>query len=124
MQKQQRGLHNSDFLTEGEEGTPEYIRVRLPNQKLGELFGIADQLLGGGRIKVMCSDGKFRMGRIPGKFKKRMWIRTGDLVIVKPWEFQNEKADIVWRYYPTQAGYLARKGYLPEAFTKLFHTMH
>lgn len=36
--------------------------------------------------------------RILGKIKKRVWIREGDVVIVVPWEFQNEKADVVWRY--------------------------
>jgi translation initiation factor 1A len=62
----------------------------------------------------MCADGKSRLGRIPGKLKKRMWIREGDLVIIKPWEFQDEKADIIWRYTKTQASYLSRKKMIPE----------
>ena len=31
-------------------------RVRLPNIKENEMFGIADQLLGASKIKVMCED--------------------------------------------------------------------
>jgi translation initiation factor 1A len=62
----------------------------------------------------MCADGKVRMGRIPGKMKKRMWIRTGDLVIVKPWAFQNDKSDIIWRYTKTQAVSLSKKKMLPQ----------
>jgi translation initiation factor 1A len=62
----------------------------------------------------MCADGKSRLGRIPGKLKKRMWIREGDLVIIKPWEFQDEKADIIWRYTKTQASYLSRKKMIPD----------
>jgi translation initiation factor 1A len=54
------------------------------------------------------------MGRIPGKLRKRMWIRQGDLLIIKPWEFQDDKADIVWRYTKTQAISLAKKRMLPE----------
>ena len=46
--------------------------------------------------------------------KKRMWIREKDLVIVKPWQFQNEKADIVFRYTQTQGNYLRRNHALPE----------
>jgi len=92
----------------------EYVRVRLPKSNEGEMFGIADQLLGASRIKVMCADGKSRLGRIPGKLKKRMWIREGDLVIVKPWEFQEDKADIVHRYTKTESGYLSRKGIIPK----------
>jgi translation initiation factor 1A len=95
-----------------EEEEEEYIKLQLP--KKGELFGIADQLLGGSRIKVICADGKSRLTRIPGKLKKKLWIRTGDLVIVKPWEFQNDKADIIWRYTRTQAIHLSKKGLLPK----------
>jgi translation initiation factor 1A len=46
--------------------------------------------------------------------KKRMWIRENDLVIVKPWPFQNEKADVVYRYTQTQANYLSRNNLLPD----------
>ncbi|HEV8359743.1 MAG TPA: translation initiation factor eIF-1A [Candidatus Thermoplasmatota archaeon] len=91
-----------------------YVRVRLPDQKKGELFGIADSLQGGSRLKVNCEDGKSRMARIPGKLKRRMWIREGDLVIVRPWDFQNEKCDVVFRYTKTQASYLSRRGMIPK----------
>lgn len=93
----------------------EYVRVRLPRQRDGEIFGIADQLLGASHIKVMCADGQSRMGRIPGKLRKRMWIREGDLVVVRPWDFQDEKADITHRYTKTEATYLSRKGMIPES---------
>lgn len=92
----------------------ELVRVRLPRKNSGEMFAIADQLLGASRIKVMCADGKARLGRIPGKLRKRMWIREGDLLIVKPWDFQAEKANILYRYTKTQATYLSRKGKIPK----------
>jgi translation initiation factor 1A len=92
----------------------EESRVRLPISHRGEMFAIADQLLGASRIKVMCEDGVSRMGRIPGKIKKRMWIREGDLLIVRPWEFQKEKADIIFRYRKTESSYLSRRGLLPK----------
>jgi len=93
----------------------EILRTPYPNKKEGEMFGIADQLLGASRIKIMCADGKSRMGRIPGKIRKRMWIREGDLVIIHPWEFQDDKADILYRYTKTQASYLSRKKVLPKS---------
>jgi translation initiation factor 1A len=98
----------------------EVIKLRYPNRKEGEIFGIADQLLGGSRIKVMCADGKGRMGRISGKIRKRMWIREGDLVIVTPWEFQDDKCEISHRYTKTEASILARKRVLPKAFENMF----
>jgi translation initiation factor 1A len=92
----------------------------LPNRDGGEIFGIAEQLLGASRIKVMCADGKSRMGRIPGKIKKRMWIREGDLLIIKPWDFQDNKADIIYRYTKTQSSSLKRKMLLPKMFADMF----
>lgn len=46
----------------------------------------------------MCSDGKKRMARIPGRLKKGRRIsriRDGDVVEVVPWDIQDEKCDIV-----------------------------
>ena len=96
-----------------DEGVP-ITRVRRPWVNKGEMYAVADQLLGASRIKVMCEDGKSRMGRIPGKLKKRMWIREGDLLIVKPWDFQDEKSDILYRYTKTQSSYLKRRGWIPH----------
>jgi translation initiation factor 1A len=97
-----------------------YVRLRTPRRENGEIFGIAEQLLGASRIKVMCADGKSRMGRIPGKIKKRMWIREGDLLIITPWEFQDDKADIIYRYTKTQASSLKRKKLLPAIYKDIF----
>ncbi|HQA63084.1 MAG TPA: translation initiation factor eIF-1A [Methanothrix sp.] len=92
---------------------PEIVtRVRLPRSHDREVFGYVESLLGSNRLKVRCLDGKERMARIPGKMKKRIWIREGDVVIVIPWEFQDEKADVVWRYTGPQVDYLERKGFL------------
>jgi translation initiation factor 1A len=77
------------------------------------MFGVADQMMGGSRIRVLCADGRSRLARIPGKLKKRLWIRPGDLVIVKPWESQDEKADVIWRFKKSEAAYLSRKKMLP-----------
>ncbi len=93
----------------------EYIRLPLPKKNKGELFAIADRLMGGSRINVICEDGKSRLARIPGKMKRRQRVRAGDLLIVKPWEIQDEKADVVFRYKHSQASTLSRRHLLPEA---------
>ena len=54
------------------------------------------------------------MARIPGKMRRRQWVREGDLIIVWPWDFQDSKADVKHRYTKTQAMYLSRKGVLPD----------
>ncbi len=97
------------------EGGEEVGRLPLPRRNRGEVFGIANQLLGAARIRVMCEDSVSRMGRITGKMKKKMWIREGDLLILRPWGFQEGKADILFRYSRTQAQYLARRNLLPPS---------
>ena len=103
------------------EGGEEVGRLPLPRRNRGEVFGIASQLLGAARIRVMCEDSVSRMGRITGKMKKKMWIREGDLLVVRPWGFQEGKADILFRYSRTQAQYLARRNMLPSS-VNLFST--
>jgi translation initiation factor 1A len=97
---------------EGGEGVG---RLPLPRHDRGEIYAIANQLLGAARIRVTCEDGVSRMGRITGKLKKKMWIREGDLLIVRPWGFQEGKGDILFRYSRTQANYLSRRHLLPPA---------
>ena len=89
-------------------------RYRMPDHRNREMFAIADQLMGASKLRVMCEDGKSRMARIPGKMKRRMWIKPGDLVIVKPWDFQDDKADVKYRYVRTQAVNLSRRKKIPE----------
>jgi len=93
------------------EENQEFIRVRIP--KRGEILGIVKANLGGSRFEVKCNDSFTRICRIPGKIKKKIWIRLGDLVIIEPWTVQsNERGDIVWMYTKAQAIWLERKGYV------------
>jgi translation initiation factor 1A len=95
------------------EGGEEVGRLPLPKRPRGEIFAVASQLMGAARIRVMGEDSIARMGRITGKMKKKMWIREGDLLIIRPWGFQEGKADILFRYSRTQAQYLGRRNILP-----------
>ena len=107
---------------ENPEGSSGKIRVKLPNNGKskgelgykGEMFALAEEILGGRRVTVLCADGETRMARIPGKMRRRQWVREGDLIIVWPWDFQDSKADVNHRYTKTQAMYLSRKQVLPD----------
>ncbi|USG99574.1 translation initiation factor eIF-1A [Thermococcus argininiproducens] len=93
----------------------EVIRVPLP--KDNQVFGIVEQALGSGWMDVRCSDGKIRRCRIPGRFRRRMWIKIGDVVVVEPWEVQSdERGDIVYRYTRTQVDWLLRKKKITQEF--------
>ena len=99
---------------------PVITRVKLPNKKLGEIFGRVVDIYGNDRMQVFCEDGKYRVGRIRGKIKKRVWIRRGDLIIVNPWEWETEtrdslgKCEITWRYTNAEESYLERSKLIPQ----------
>ena len=107
-------LGPSEDEASGLESDEAVNRYRMPDTRNREMFAIADQLMGASKLRVMCEDGKSRMARIPGKMKRRMWIKPGDLVIVKPWDFQDDKADVKYRYVRTQAVNLSRRKKIPE----------
>ena len=104
---------DTELLAQLESGG-DRIRVPLPKRKVNEMFAIADQILGGRRVRSVCEDGESRLARIPGKMRRRQWVREGALIVIQPWEFQDEKANVCMRYTKTQSLYLSRKGVLPE----------
>jgi len=87
-------------------------RLRFPKKEENEQFGIVTQLMGANQVKALCQDGVERGCRIPGKLRKRVWVRANDLVIVKVWDFQPSKGDIKWRFFGNQTEWFRRKGML------------
>lgn len=91
----------------------EVFRVKLPRGR--EVLGILEERVGGSRAKVRCLDGKKRICRIPGRLKRRLWVRENDIIIVEPWEYSgDQKGDIIYKYTPTQVVFLKNKGYLKK----------
>lgn len=89
----------------------EVFRVRLPHGR--EVLGILEQRLGANHMLVRCLDGKSRTCRVPGRLKRRLWLRERDAILVEPWEIGGEsKGDIVWKYNPAEVEWLKRKGFL------------
>jgi len=96
-----------------EEFQEEISRVKLPRGK--QSFGIVEQRLGGTRMRVRCLDNKTRICRIPGRYKRTLWVREGDTVLVEPWELGgDDKGDLIFKYRKTQLQYLKKNGYLKE----------
>ncbi|PIO00059.1 translation initiation factor 1A [archaeon CG10_big_fil_rev_8_21_14_0_10_43_11] len=98
----------------------EHVRVILPNKNKGEVFGYIERKAGAYRMYVRCADGKVRMCRIPGAKRRRMWIRENDLVIIKPWELEEDtKGDIVHLYTKGQEANLRGRGFLKAFETEI-----
>lgn len=97
------------------ERSDEQIRIRLPDKDDHELFGVVESVHAGSRMQVACEDGKQRLARICGSKRRRLGrIRRNDLVLVVPWSVQDEKADIVWKYWKNKARLLSSRGLLPD----------
>ena len=78
-------------------------KLRLPYKPRGEMFALVKEFSGGSRLVAVCEDNKTRMVRIGGRLKKKVWVRWGDLIIIKKWVIQEDsKADLVYRYTKTQ----------------------
>ena len=107
MSKKKEQLAEEQFLQQ------EISRIKLPRGN--QTLGILEQRLGASRTRVKCLDGKTRICRIPGRLKRKLWVRENDIIIVEPWEFSGEeKGDIIYKYTPTQVHYLKNKGYLKK----------
>lgn len=85
-------------------------RVKLPRGR--EVLGIIEQRLGGNKMMVGCLDGKSRNCRVPGRLKRKLWLRPEDVVIVEPWELDDTKADVLFKYRPNQVAWLKKNGHL------------
>ena len=86
------------------------IRVRLPRGE--ELLGIIEQRLGGNKMMVNCLDGKARNCRVPGRLKRKLWLRPGDVVIVGLWELDKNRGDVLFKYNISQVAWLKKNGYI------------
>ena len=86
------------------------VRVKLPNDN--EVIGIISQRVGGSRMIVSCMDGKSRNCRVPGRKRRGLWLREGDVIIIEPWEFDDEKGDVLFKYTPAAVDRLKKMGKL------------
>lgn len=92
--------------------------MRLPRKQDGEVLGQVIQTLGGGLLLVRCLDGFTRQINIPGRYRKRMWVRLGDVIIIIPQYGLDEegKGTLEHRYRKNGAQILFERGLIPEEY--------
>lgn len=86
------------------------VRVKLPRGD--EIMGIVEQRLGGNKMMINCFDGKARNCRVPGRLRRKLWLRPNDVVIIEPWELDKNKGDVLFKYRPNQVRWLKKNNYL------------
>ncbi|CAL9073070.1 unnamed protein product [Musa acuminata var. zebrina] len=80
----------------------------------GQEYAQVLRMLGNGRCEAMCIDGSKRLCHIRGKMHKKVWIAAGDIILVGLRDYQDDKADVIFKYMPDEARLLKAYGELPE----------
>lgn len=88
--------------------------AELPLREPGQEYAQAGRMLGNGRLEAACFDGQNRLGHIRGKMLKRVWINTGDILLVALRDFQDDKVDVIHKYSPDQVRALKQAGEIPQ----------
>jgi len=81
----------------------------------GQEYAQVTKMLGNCRLEATCFDGTKRLCHIRGKLRKKVWINTGDIILVGIRDFQDAKADVIQKYNPDEARNLKTYGELPES---------
>ncbi|MEZ0290078.1 MAG: translation initiation factor aIF-1A [Sulfolobales archaeon] len=89
----------------------------LPSE--GQIVCVVSEIIGADWVKMICADGSEKMGRIPGKFRRKVWIAPGDLVLAAPWDYQKNKADILYRYEKDEKKKIIELGYISKDIVEL-----
>ena len=97
-------------------GKNENISKRQLEQKEeGQDYAHVIKMLGQGRLLCLCfGDGKTRLGHIRGKMKRKVWIQANDIVMVALRDFQDEKCDVVLKFFPEEVKQLKNLKEIPE----------
>ncbi|QSL66584.1 hypothetical protein MERGE_000966 [Pneumocystis wakefieldiae] len=80
----------------------------------GQEYAQVTKMLGNGRLEAMCFDGEKRLAHIRGKLRKKVWINTGDIILLSLREYQDKKGDVILKYTADEARDLKNYGELPE----------
>lgn len=93
-------------------GTKRELMFREEGQEYAQCL----KLLGSGRMRVYCFDGKERLAKIRGKFRRRVWVNLGDVILVQKREFiqEDDKCDVIHVYYSDEVRKLKNMGELPK----------
>jgi translation initiation factor 1A len=86
------------------------LQFKEPLQEYGQIL----RLLGDSRLEIQCIDGLKRIGHIRGKMRKKVWMTTGDIVLVALREYEKDKCDIILKYTQDEIMKLKQHKEIPD----------
>lgn len=78
----------------------------------GQDYGLITKALGDAKFECITPDGDVKFASVPGSFRKRVWIRVDDVVLVSIRQFEPNKVDIIHKYSPDHIKQLMNEGKL------------
>ena len=88
----------------------------LPDPNEGTILCVVRRLIGAGFTEVICTDNDVYTARIPGKMRRKVWIKEGDVVLFLPWGTRDKKGEIVHRYERDEVKRLIDMGLISREF--------
>jgi translation initiation factor 1A len=90
----------------------ESVTRALVFKEPGQEYCKVTKMLGDARLQGICSDGKERICKIRGSMSKRrkVWIKPDDYVLISLRDFQDDKADVIWKYEKSEVKALIKYG--------------
>ncbi|KAJ4461880.1 putative Eukaryotic translation initiation factor 1A; X-chromosomal [Paratrimastix pyriformis] len=81
----------------------------------GQVYAQVLKMLGNGRLEAHCFDGHNRQCHIRGKLRKKVWVNTGDIILVGLRDYQDDKADVILKYTSDEARKLKEYHEIPDS---------
>lgn len=112
----------SDFLVPimrkkgGKKKNADIQRTMVYAESGASTYGQISRAFGSGRFEVICADSSIRTCKVRGSLYKRVWIQINDIVLVSNRE-ENDKGDIIHKYYPYEIKQLRDSKLIPDSFT-------
>ena len=92
--------------------TTRALTLREPMQEYAKIV----KLLGDRRVLMAFPDGNEVLGIIPGRFRKRVWMKPEDIILCSARDFQEGRYDIIHKYDDNEARKLVKKKEIPAFF--------
>lgn len=94
------------------DNTTRTLLLKEDDQEYGKII----RVLGDRKVTVLLTDGGEILGCIPGKFRKRVWFKVDDMVLISRRDFQSDRVDVIYKYHDYEAKKLLKMNEIPPKF--------
>ena len=114
-----RSLATAESLAEALSSTTLEEPTQRVTKKAGKeealtVYASVTEMLGDDHVKLMCSDGRVRIGHVRGKMRRRHLVALNDTVLAWVWPFDQGQCDIDKKCVAEKVKELIAEGHLSE----------